>query len=305
MKSRPSCIILSAFLMLSAFAPVACKKKKDNAAGPVTSGGDSIAPNVTLSSAGCGNSVQGSVMLSASASDNVGITKVEFLADGSVIATDSEAPFEFTWDTSSASTGQHTIAARAYDAAGNASASQCQMTVMSSDGGGGDDNITPAPPRKRVFVTNAAISSGGFGGLSGADSFCANAASARGLGGSWVAWMSDSMTNAIDRINDVGPWYFVDQQTLVFSSKAAITSGPATPLQVTEFGTILTADHTEGVWTGTQPNGTMRANNTCSDWTNTASTGSRGDPRATGPEWTQFSSNVPCTGGAHLYCFEQ
>ena len=43
---------------------------------------------------------------------------------------------------------------------------------------------------------------GNLGGLSGADAKCQQAANATGLGGTWVAWLSDSTHNAKDRIPD-------------------------------------------------------------------------------------------------------
>jgi hypothetical protein len=56
--------------------------------------------------------------VSATASDNIGVARVEFLIDGSVATTDYAAPYGFSWNASSI-LGSHTVAARAFDAAGN------------------------------------------------------------------------------------------------------------------------------------------------------------------------------------------
>ncbi len=72
----------------------------------------------------------------------------------------------------------------------------------------------------RVFVTATTYApqslGGGATGFAGADGFGANAAAAASLGGKWVAWLSTSSTDAIDRVTGDGPWYLVDRKTLVF-----------------------------------------------------------------------------------------
>ncbi|MGR8930002.1 MAG: Ig-like domain-containing protein [Gammaproteobacteria bacterium] len=84
----------------------------------VRSGGgetDKEAPNVNASVSG--NS--GSITLSANATDNVGVAKVEFYADGALKGTVSQAPYSMTLDSNTLSDGQHTLLAKAYDDAGN------------------------------------------------------------------------------------------------------------------------------------------------------------------------------------------
>ena len=67
--------------------------------------------------------VNRTVTLTVSASDNVGVTAVRFLADGVLLGTDNTAPYSMDWDTSGASEGDHTITAEADDAAGNSATS--------------------------------------------------------------------------------------------------------------------------------------------------------------------------------------
>jgi glucose/arabinose dehydrogenase len=65
----------------------------------------------------------GTIALSANASDNVGVTSVEFQIDGVPIgAADTSAPYATTLDTSAYPSGQHVLRVRASDAAGNVSA---------------------------------------------------------------------------------------------------------------------------------------------------------------------------------------
>lgn len=74
------------------------------------------------------------VLLAATANDNVAVSKVEFLLDGNVISTDPIAPFNGTWPITSAHNGLHTWAARAYDKAGNTTTSpETSIDVRSDD----------------------------------------------------------------------------------------------------------------------------------------------------------------------------
>lgn len=90
---------------------------------------DVTAPVVALGAPLDGATVSGVVGLAATASDDTGVAKVEFLVDGTLLASDAAAPYAATWDASTASAGSHTIVATAYDAAGNSSASSVSVTV--------------------------------------------------------------------------------------------------------------------------------------------------------------------------------
>jgi endoglucanase len=92
---------------------------------PPPSSGDTVAPVVNITSPATGTSFTAAqtVSIAASATDNVGVTRVE-LRDGSVLkATLSSAPYTFGWAVTSADNGTHTWTATAYDAAGNRTAS--------------------------------------------------------------------------------------------------------------------------------------------------------------------------------------
>jgi Bacterial Ig domain len=81
---------------------------------------DTSAPTgVAITAPANGSSVTGQVTISASANDNVGVTKVRFYVDNQLLATDTSAPFSVTWSTKKVSLGNHTLYAIAFDAAGN------------------------------------------------------------------------------------------------------------------------------------------------------------------------------------------
>jgi subtilisin family serine protease len=80
---------------------------------------DIILPAVTLTAPAEGSTVSGIVMLTATASDNVGVARVEFKVDGVLKCTDTASPYSCSWDTTAAVLGNRTVSATAFDAAGN------------------------------------------------------------------------------------------------------------------------------------------------------------------------------------------
>jgi hypothetical protein len=86
----------------------------------VTGSGDTTPPTVSIAAPSAGATVSGSVTVTASAADNVGVAGVQFYVDGSPIgAEDTSAPYGVSWDTRSVANGSRTLTARARDAAGN------------------------------------------------------------------------------------------------------------------------------------------------------------------------------------------
>jgi hypothetical protein len=92
---------------------------------------DTTPPSVSISAPAAQATVSGSVNLTASASDNVGVAGVQFVLDGvNLGAEDTTAPYTTTWDTTTVGDGSHTISAIARDAAGNvATATPITVTV--------------------------------------------------------------------------------------------------------------------------------------------------------------------------------
>jgi len=91
---------------------------------------DTTAPSVTMTAPANGATVNGTISVSANATDNVGVAKVEFFRDGNLLGTDTAAPYSVPFDTTSVANGAATFGAKAYDAAGNsAGAPQVAVTV--------------------------------------------------------------------------------------------------------------------------------------------------------------------------------
>src|SRR5207244_9060185 len=80
---------------------------------------DTTPPTTSITAPANGATVSGTVSVTASASDNVGVSKVEFYLDGALKSTDTTSPYAWSWDTTTATNASHTLVSKAYDAAGN------------------------------------------------------------------------------------------------------------------------------------------------------------------------------------------
>ncbi len=99
------------------------------------SGSDTTPPTCSITSPTAGSTVSGTVTITASASDNVGVTKVEIYVDGALRVTDTASPYTWSWNTTTFANSSHTITAKAYDAAGNiGQAANVSVTVNNSSG---------------------------------------------------------------------------------------------------------------------------------------------------------------------------
>jgi PKD repeat protein len=111
---------------------------------------DTTPPSVSIASPANGATVSGTITVSASASDNVGVAGVQFQLDGvnagPVLTT---APYSIPWDTATASDGSHTLTAIAADAAGNQTTSAA-VTVTVANGA--------SPATTRFEEDHAAVS---------------------------------------------------------------------------------------------------------------------------------------------------
>lgn len=78
--------------------------------------------SVSFSSPANDATLSGISTVTASASDNVGVAKVEFYQDNSLIGSAVSAPYSLALDTTRLPDGAYTLSAKAYDAAGNVGA---------------------------------------------------------------------------------------------------------------------------------------------------------------------------------------
>ncbi len=108
------------------------------AAAASTVAADTQSPSVAISAPLGGSTVSGLTSVDVSATDNVGVTRVELRVNGSTIATDIASPYQFTWDSSQSPNGTATVVAYAFDEAGNSKASASVAVNVS--------NASASPP---------------------------------------------------------------------------------------------------------------------------------------------------------------
>ncbi|MGZ8381812.1 MAG: M4 family metallopeptidase, partial [Nitrospira sp.] len=90
--------------------------------------GPDAPPTVTVSESGD----KGMLTFSATASDDKGLVKVEFLLDGTLVGTDTTAPYALTYDSLMQDDGSHTLVAKATDTSGQYT--KATMTFIIANG---------------------------------------------------------------------------------------------------------------------------------------------------------------------------
>jgi subtilisin family serine protease len=110
---------------------------------------DTTKPTVAIASP-TGGTLAGLVPVSVSASDNVGVTRVELYAGGTLIGSDTTPPYSFSWDTTQIANSSYSLSALAYDAAGNVGTSAAIAVTVSNAVASPPPPVTPtidsAPP---------------------------------------------------------------------------------------------------------------------------------------------------------------
>ncbi|MBS1767701.1 MAG: M4 family metallopeptidase [Acidobacteria bacterium] len=150
-----------------------------------STGGDTTAPTATASESG----TSGTITLSATASDNVGVTKVEFYVDGSLKGTDTSSPYSMTLDSTTLSNGSHSLVAKAYDAAGNVGSSSAVSFTVSNSTGGTD------------LITNGGFESGSTGWTQTSGVIGQYGSSEPTHGGTYEAWLDGYGSSHTDTLS--------------------------------------------------------------------------------------------------------
>jgi len=170
-------------------------------------------------------------------------------------------------------------------------------------------------PMNRVFVTSTSFSLPLTGGLAAADDACQALATAAGLPGTYVAWLSDPSHDAKDRLGTAEGWIRTDGRLFAPSTAGLVglcntsqlASGVRYPPSLDESGHAVAADAL--VVTGTTMFGEAGVaqiegeEGTCDGWTATTGRALAGYAWSGCGMWTS-GAGVACDGAtAHLYCF--
>jgi len=109
----------------------------DAPAGP-----DTTPPTTSITAPANGATVSGTTTVTASESDNVGVTSVEFYLDGALQSTDTTAPYSWSWNTTTATNAGHSLTSKAFDAAANNATSAAVSVTVNNVG----DTTPPTAP---------------------------------------------------------------------------------------------------------------------------------------------------------------
>lgn len=99
---------------------------------PVVPPPDTTNPSVEVTSPATGSTISGSVDFSATATDNVAISKVELFVDGTLVATVQNSPYTAVLNTTTLTDGSHSLSAKAFDTSGNTATSASVSITVSN-----------------------------------------------------------------------------------------------------------------------------------------------------------------------------
>jgi hypothetical protein len=180
---------------------------------------DTTSPSIAFTAPGA--TVAGTVSVTATASDNVGVAGVRFKLDGNNLgAEDTAAPYNVSWNTTTVANGAHVLTATARDAAGNTTTATRNVTVLN--------------PRT-VYPSSYAVVSGTYqsGGVSGLTADDGNYLVVRSTTSNLERTASAELVVA----GVTGPVSRLDVRTIVKSSATSTTAR------------IYIYDTTAGAWT--------------------------------------------------------
>jgi parallel beta-helix repeat protein len=105
----------------------------DKASNPATTSTtlltDNIPPTLTIQTPQAGMTVGLTLVVDIQASDVSGISRIEFYLQDVLVYTVTDAPYQWSWDTTKYSNGEYTITIKAYDTVGHTQTSETTVTV--------------------------------------------------------------------------------------------------------------------------------------------------------------------------------
>ncbi|MEI6267614.1 MAG: S8 family serine peptidase [Methylococcaceae bacterium] len=151
---------------------------------------DLTPPTVTLDTPTTSSTLAGITTISATAADNIGITKVEFYADTSLLGTATTSPYSLDWDSQLLANGTYNLTAKASDAGGNTTISlPASVTVA---------NTVTACSTISQQIINGGFESGPISWVQ--TNLIWNLGTAKAYSGSWLAWLGGYGTVSADNL---------------------------------------------------------------------------------------------------------
>ncbi|HAR42837.1 MAG TPA: hypothetical protein DCS07_09455 [Bdellovibrionales bacterium] len=116
--------------------PATASIRNDNYFRDVIFVADVTLPTVSITSPTSGATAVGTVTVAVNAADDVAISRVDFYVGGVLKASDTTAPYAFSWDSGVHLNAIYTLAVQAFDSSGNAASDSITQVV----------NRKPKPP---------------------------------------------------------------------------------------------------------------------------------------------------------------
>jgi len=202
--------------------------------------------------------------------------------------------FSFAWNTTGLSAGCYNLVVTLDDTTQNAT-----IVHLATD---------------QVAFLSAAEYNGNLGGTAGGDAACQTEATKAGLPGTYKAWLSTSANSPAASSFTQSTLQYVQPDralTPIAANWTGLTTAALTNGFTFDAQGVAPPSDTDGVWTGTNPDGTATGND-CQGWTVSDAnfTGIEGIYSASKPtDWSNASltggSAQACSSNFHLYCFQQ
>jgi len=212
---------------------------------------DTTAPAVGITSPSNSSTVSGTINIQATASDNVGVAGVQFYMDGSAVGTeDTSGPYTYSCDTTGFANGNHTLTAKARDAAGNLTTS-APVTVTVSNSSSTPDTTPPT-----VTSTSPANGSTGVGVVGNITVYVSEA-----LDPATVTSSTVHIKNASGQVVSAGMTYYSANKAVVLSPNSNLNYSSNYTIEVIGgssgvkdlAGNALASTYTATFTTGTAP----------------------------------------------------
>lgn len=150
---------------------------------------DTTPPTTSITAPANGATVSGTTTVTATASDNVGVTKVEIYVDSALATSCASSPCSYAWNTTTATNASHTLSSKAYDAAGNVGTSSAVTVTVSN---------AASCATSSQLLGNPGFESGATTWTQTAGVIDGTTAGSAPRTGSWKAWLDGYGTTHVD-----------------------------------------------------------------------------------------------------------
>lgn len=144
--------------------------------------GDTTPPTTSITSPAGGATLSGTASLSASATDNVGVSRVEFYAGTALLGTATASPYSISWNTTTVANGTYSLTTKAYDAANNVGTSATVSVTV--------NNGTGSCAINEQLLLNAGFESGNTGWTTSSGVIDGTTSGSAPRTGTYKAWMN-------------------------------------------------------------------------------------------------------------------